>query len=1362
MPNRGKNRPSQAKSQATSNQASNSASNAASSQPTPLTHAALVDLALQRQKKRAAHAAQKKAESEALKNTGNNLFQGGDYEAAVETYQEAIDEYGATAVLYSNLAAAYLKLEQYDEAQDAATEALVLDPKMVKARYRRGLARKESGQYRAALIDFKAVLEQDSSRAEARNQLTETQFFYDEYGDEYSEGTDSDGLGYGWPYYDDEPTHVSDTESDSSDCNHFGNGVPCRFYNHGGCSRKDNCRYSHAPDALSERDKLGRNVCLYHLFDSCKFGEAKCVYSHDKTFLDYGWWTHPEYVTLMKEKLDTHAFEEQGKDIIVDLIKTCTRPHTTDESSASPKVQTASTGTRFVLVLALDGDVVEAYKLPTIAALQTEITVKKALNVNEASTHLMSPDLKAVFVADAALAKRSNAQILKKLVDFARDGGSVVMGGSFSSFIRPPELANFFLTSWGFSWKSGSYHRATFKLNRSHILAKSNSSLLESYSMKALHVQGVAPNAIVYKEDGANPAESPAVQAPFGKGHIGYIGDVNWENGSITVLHAMLHISASDRSAGATTPPATSSTSTAKASSSSSGATPMTSTSHSSDWSTISGEDEDDNDNIDNIETLSEAKFVLILAFEGDIADSYKQPTINLIKSKSFVKIVTTQTEAVRILSSDAVAGVFVADAGIANRKNAQVLTKLVEYAKAGGSVVIGGAFSTFVKPKDMGTFFLKSWSVPWKPGSYHRTTFFLNPAHELAKSNPLLAQSYSMKALHVKDISPDVVVYRPTRESRLENLVFAPGPITNLNESPAVRTRVGKGHLGYIGDVNWEDGSAKLVLAMMGLLGSQSQSQSQPEAGPSAGAKPSSGTAKPATSASTAKPASSPAPKASPASQAASATQASASAPTTSTVSPQQKPPVPAPATISKDSSVLLLSLDDYFFATSHAHCLSAIREKVVVSQALTVSTALTKLGDKNLVGVFITDTGIVQSKHKEILPCLVKYVKQGGIVIVGGSFSTFVSAPDMNSFFNDAWGLSWKSGAYHRTRFLRNSQHDLVTKNPSMPSSYSMKALHLRGLASNDPIYLPADNLQLQTPLPFNDHAESPVVRRKIGEGYFGYVGDVDAEPETTNVVLAMFGLLDELKLEADKTEPATAAPEPPREEAPAASMSTTAAEAESEFRHLPVGPTRRPFLMILSFGSEKFFAGVQGDLLELLKSKLEVLHGLSHERVLELLGSQDLVGILITDAAIIETENAYLLSQLVAFAKAGGTVVMGGSFSSHIKFNQVGTFFQDSWGLPWRSGDYTSCEITVNRGHELAKSSVLPSAFMMKGLFVAGVTPQTTLYVPVRAHVAKKSQSPVALAQVGKGRVGYIGDVGLQDEHSKIVLAMFGLSQ
>jgi len=98
----------------------------------------------------------------------------------------------------------------------------------------------------------------------------------------------------------DESPQLEDTKvelesvSDSPDWNQEGNDIPCRFYNHDGCLRGTDCRFSHAPDHKSVRDRLGRNVCMYFLLGNCKFGGSACVYSHDKTYLSSGRWYENE------------------------------------------------------------------------------------------------------------------------------------------------------------------------------------------------------------------------------------------------------------------------------------------------------------------------------------------------------------------------------------------------------------------------------------------------------------------------------------------------------------------------------------------------------------------------------------------------------------------------------------------------------------------------------------------------------------------------------------------------------------------------------------------------------------------------------------------------------------------------------------------------------------------------------------------------------------------------------------------------------------------------------------------------------------------------------------------------------------
>ncbi|KAG5639186.1 hypothetical protein H0H81_006090 [Sphagnurus paluster] len=1348
MPNRGKNRGSKNNQRNTDGAPdATSSSNAANA---GLSRQAIKQAVQQRAGKRKARAAEKEQELEVQKNAGNDLFKAGNYWGAIELYKNALERFGQKPVLLSNLAAAYLKVEHYEEAESAAESALMYDPHMIKARYRRGLARKGIGRFKAAIIDFESVLKQDPTRTEARAQLkiarnlyitTIAREMYDsEDGSEGSRITED----LEWPNYDDSPFEESEVDSDSSDCRHIGNSFPCRFYNHEGCSRKDQCRYSHAPDHKSIRDNVGKNVCLGFLVDLCKFG-AKCVYSHEREYLPAGWWDNQDTVALLKGKLSSEdvnlfksmidaALEEEAEDESDSESEYVARTGyvrtevNNDSSSAPTKHESASpeaSSERFILVLLLDGGDIHDYQEPTFTALRSKILTKKAVSPKEALAYLASRDLTGVFVADAAISKRKHAQVLSKLVEYTKGGGSTVIGGSFSSFIRPSDMAMFFANSWGVDWKSGSYHRAEFSLNKSHDIAQSNTELASSYSMKALHVKGIAAGAAVYREEGGNATESPAVQIRCGEGYMGYIGDVNWENGSIPLLLSMLRVSTPSP---ASTPPSQPKSATAN------GANQAGPSKSSPVQSAVPP-------------ASSKKPFILLLALDGDIMEGYKQPTIAAIKAKSPMQLACSAGDALKHLSSPDLGGVFVVDAAITNRQNANIVAKLVAYAKAGGSVLIGGAFSSFVKPKDMNTFFEKSWGFKWTSGSYHRTTFWLNGTHDLTPKNPSLPPSYSMKALHLQGVSPNQMVYRPTTESRLQSLVFAPKEVPSLTESPAVYAPIGKGFLGYIGDVNWEEESAKLALAMLGLL--------HPPPTPSPGSSNNAQAAPPVTK---------------------SASAASGSKATTPAPKPTPVHNTSKPASASSKRFVLLLSLENEdFFATSHAHCLSALRAKVETQQALTGPSALALLNSPELAGVFITDAGIVKPEHAPIVSRLVEIVKSGKSVVVGGYFSAFVNGDEMDTWFKNAWGLTWKGGSYHKAQFTSNITHEMIAGNPTLASTCEIKALHLGGLAGGDAVYLPADTTPFQSLRIADSYLESPVVRRRVGKGYLGYVGDVNAEPNTTNIVLAMLGLLDNDQTLEDppkdlpKAAPTQAKPvsEPPT---PAESVKAPATRIEVKKKAQGkdrAGPTSRPFLMVLSFGNEKFFAGVQGDLLDLLRSKLEVLHGLSNERVAELIGSPDLVGVLVTDATVTQPANAYLVDRLVEFAQAGGTVVMGGSFGSSIRFDEIGPFFQEVWGVPWQGGDYTSSEVKLNSKHEYAKLSqnqALPETIHMKALHITGITPETAVYLPTKNSQAgassKKPQAPVALISVEKGRLGYVGDVGLQEEHSKIVLAMFGL--
>ncbi len=163
---------------------------------------------------------------------------------------------------------------------------------------------------------------------------------------------------------------------------------------------------------------------------------------------------------------------------------------------------------------------------------------------------------------------------------------------------------------------------------------------------------------------------------------------------------------------------------------------------------------------------------------------------------------------------------VLVSDGAITCPEHARVLSTLVEYARAGGTVVLGTDFSNHF-PLSAGRSFFGAWGLPWDLGSYHRTTFAVNPdGVPVPLDASALASTFSMKALHVKGAAREHTVYLPTAESHVQSLVFFPQPITGelAQESPVVFARIGEGHLGYVGDVNGEQGSTRVLIEMCGV----------------------------------------------------------------------------------------------------------------------------------------------------------------------------------------------------------------------------------------------------------------------------------------------------------------------------------------------------------------------------------------------------------------------------------------------------------------------------------------------------------------------------------------------------------------
>ncbi|KFZ69502.1 Mitochondrial import receptor subunit TOM34, partial [Podiceps cristatus] len=107
-----------------------------------------------------------------LKEEGNELVKKGNHKKAVEKYSESL-KLKQECATYTNRALCYLTLKQYKEAVQDCTEALRLDPKNIKALYRRAQALKELKDYKSSIADIKRLLKTEPKNTAALRLLQE-------------------------------------------------------------------------------------------------------------------------------------------------------------------------------------------------------------------------------------------------------------------------------------------------------------------------------------------------------------------------------------------------------------------------------------------------------------------------------------------------------------------------------------------------------------------------------------------------------------------------------------------------------------------------------------------------------------------------------------------------------------------------------------------------------------------------------------------------------------------------------------------------------------------------------------------------------------------------------------------------------------------------------------------------------------------------------------------------------------------------------------------------------------------------------------------------------------------------------------
>ena len=208
---------------------------------------------------------------------------------------------------------------------------------------------------------------------------------------------------------------------------------------------------------------------------------------------------------------------------------------------------------------------------------------------------------------------------------------------------------------------------------------------------------------------------------------------------------------------------------------------------------------------------------VILTLNKPDVFNDIFEGFVDELSAKAEVRQAHTQQEARAAFTSDPKpTAILSADEGLTFTMRFLLVHRALSYVRAGGIFIFMGLFSSCSRPSEIKNLFTRL-DLPWQSGAYERSTFKLNREMTHFDTSGLV-KSYSQKALHLANITLDDAVHLATDDSVIESIVFGPRRVTDRTQTPAAFTKVGEGRVGYVGDVNNENATTPLILALCGL----------------------------------------------------------------------------------------------------------------------------------------------------------------------------------------------------------------------------------------------------------------------------------------------------------------------------------------------------------------------------------------------------------------------------------------------------------------------------------------------------------------------------------------------------------------
>ncbi|KAK3352627.1 hypothetical protein B0T25DRAFT_567903 [Lasiosphaeria hispida] len=169
--------------------------------------------------------------------------------------------------------------------------------------------------------------------------------------------------------------------------------------------------------------------------------------------------------------------------------------------------------------------------LPPCLAVARVQRAKKADTVIHTLADETGPSL-AVAVTDGFLVYNHPLPVWEAIITYMRRGGNVVLDINFAGSARLGMMGPFFATA-GLTWSAGDYYRSLIAVQRSNVFnmidAATRADRLRARNLQR-QVDGEQPEG---------PRQVPIAFTKIGDGHLGYIGDVNYEGGPTRICLAM-------------------------------------------------------------------------------------------------------------------------------------------------------------------------------------------------------------------------------------------------------------------------------------------------------------------------------------------------------------------------------------------------------------------------------------------------------------------------------------------------------------------------------------------------------------------------------------------------------------------------------------------------------------------------------------------------------------------------------------------------------------------------------------------------------------------------------------------------------